>query len=70
MQLLPVAAGREERRGRRRRTSENTRNGQGKKVPVADSFINLTLNYLLHFTCVCARASSMPLRQRAEKTMH
>ena len=24
-----------------------------KKVAASDSFINLTLNYLLHFTCVC-----------------
>ena len=44
---LPVADARE-----RTRASENTRNTK-KKVAGSDSFINLTLNYLLHFTCVC-----------------
>jgi hypothetical protein len=44
---LPVADARE-----RTRTSENMRNIK-KKVAGSDSFINSTLNYLLHFTCVC-----------------
>jgi len=41
-------------------------------VAGSDSFINLTLNYLLHFTCMCVcvwTMSSMEQRQRAEKTM-
>jgi hypothetical protein len=44
---LPVADAKE-----RTRTSENTRDIE-KKMTISDSFINLTLNYLLHFTCVC-----------------
>lgn len=34
------------------RKDENKREAE-KKVAGSDSFINLTLNYLLHFTCVC-----------------
>jgi hypothetical protein len=44
---LPVADAKE-----RTRTTENARDIE-KKVAGSDSFINLTLNYLLHFTCVC-----------------
>jgi hypothetical protein len=43
---LPVADAKE-----RTRTTENARDIE-KKVAGSDSFINLTLNYLLHFTCM------------------
>jgi hypothetical protein len=44
---LPVADAKE-----RTRTSENAKDME-KKVAGSDSFINLALNYLLHFTCMC-----------------